>query len=425
MRAYIRKVWEGWKWAQACITGDLWFIHMSRAELQKLGKDARKNHDKGSISRLDAAIKSLNHRESILRMIANSMVWTMFGAERWKVRWLWTGTPPVSVTSIGYETSTFVDDINVNPDSVALMTDITSLAGIGDVLVVDEKRGRKRPIICELKAGSTNSQIVSLVEEYHGNIEQVPPGVLDALGPHAQTHFERVARQVERKDNFESIINNDIGKDPETGVDMQNIGEEAMNIDTYDSAFGEMMFTAAKSGSVIECIDGCLWIGIYYAASFQDKPWENFRQDILDLGASGSSRVWNIQSASLHPRMQPIFLRNLHPESILDILLGDALVLVYIDWDTFFQQANYRDISARWTTRRERKEITEIYGRLEQAFRGDGYTPVFSNGESKYLPLGGAAQRIVVEGTSPHSVLQMVEEGLRLLSAGGDLVGDI
>ena len=38
---------------------------------------------------------------------------------------------------------------------------------------------------------------------------------------------------------------------------------------------------------------------------------------------------------------------------------------------------------------------------------------MFGMGEVKYSPLGGAAQRIVVEGTSPRSSLQMIEEALR------------
>ena len=412
-QVYLRKIWEGWKWAQVYITSDLLFIHMFRAELQRLSKDARKNRDKGTANRLAAIVKGLDHKEAILRMIANSIVWTMFGMERWRVRWLWTDTPPVSITSIGPQTSAFVDEINDSPDSVALMTDITSLVSVGDVLVASWDY--IRPIIYELKSGATNSRIVSLVDAYQADIEKVPFHELEELGPHARKHFERVARQTEREQNFESIANNDTGKDPETGVDMRNVGEEVMVLDTYDTVLGEIMSAATETGSVIECIDDCLWIGVYYAASLNNKPWQNFRQDIMDRGASGSSRIWNVQAASLHPRMQPIFLRNLPPESILDILIGNALVLAYVDWDAFFQQANHKGINARWTTRKERKGVTDIYGRLEQAFRSDGHTPVFIKGESEYRPLGGTAQRIVVEGASPYSILQMVEEGLRLL----------
>ena len=432
IQAYIKKVWEGWKWAQACITEDLVYIHISRIALQRLGKEARKNRDKSRANPLATAIKNLNHQEAILKMVANSMVWTMFRMERWKVRWLWTAGPShqesarkrynlyrsptagprVPITSIGPQTSAFVDDINGSHDSVALMTDITSLVGVGDVLVVDWDHGG-RPVIVELKSGATNSRIVSLVEAHQADIEKVPPHELEEIGPQARKHFERVARQTEREQNFESIVNNDTGKDPETGAYFQNIGTEAMDLDIYDPALDAMMSAAAKAGSVIECIDGCLWMGVYYRASLQDEPWQNFLQEITNRGASGSFRVWNVQQASMHPRMQPIFLRAMSPESVHDILLGDALVLAYIDWDAFFQQANDKGINARWTTRGERKGITETLGRQDQAFRHDGRTPVFGLGEEEYCPLGGTAQRIVVEGTSPRSSLQMIEDALR------------
>ena len=412
VQAYIKKVWEGWKWAQACITEDLVYIHNSRTALQRMRKEARKSRDKSMANPLATAIKNLNHQEAILRMVANSMVWTMFRMERWKVRWLWTAGPRVPITSIGPQTTAFVDDINSSPDSVALMTDITSLVGVGDVLVVDWDHGM-RPVIVELKSGATNSRIISLVEAHQADIERVPLHQLEEIGPQARKHFERVARQRKREQNFESIVKNDIGKDPETGVYIRNIGTEAMDLDIYDPALEAMMSDAAKAGSVIECIDGCLWMGVYYGASLKDEPWQNFLQEITHRGASGSFHVWSVQQASMHPRMQPIFFRAMSPESVHDILLGDALVLAYIDWDEFFQQANDKGINARWTTRGERKEIAETLGRQDQAFRRDGRTPVFSLGKQEYRPLGGVAQRIVVEGTSPNSVLQMIYGALR------------
>ena len=419
-QAYIKKVWEGWKCAQVYIIEGLAHIHLMRNALQEFGKEARKNRDKSMANFLATSIKNLNHREGILRLVANSMVWTMFGMQRWRVRWLWTARPPAPITSIGSQTSEFVDDINDIPDAVALMADITSLVGVGDVLVVDWNRGM-RPVIVELKSGATNSRVVSLVEAHQGDIEKVPPHELEEIGPHARKHFERVARQTEREQNFESIANNDTGKDPETGAYMQNIGTEAVNLDIYDPALDVMMSDAAKAGSVIECIDGCLWIGVYYWASLKNEPRQTFLQEITDRGASGSFRVWNVRQASMHPRMQPIFLRAMSPDSVHDILLGDALVLAYIDWDAFFQQANDKGINARWTTRGERKGITEIYGgRLEQAFRREGHTPVFEMGGAEFPLLGGAAQRLVVEGTSPHSLLQLIEDTLRSRSESED-----
>ena len=123
-----------------------------------------------------------------------------------------------------------------------------------------------------------------------------------------------------------------------------------------------------------------------------------------------NSRVAWVNSS--HPYLDNDSSSSLVP-TVCAFHLGFGLVLAYIDWDAFFQQANDRGINSRWTTRRERKGITETLGRQDQAFRRDGHTPVFGMGEVKYSPLGGAAQRIVVEGTSPRSSLQMIEEALR------------
>ena len=110
---------------------------------------------------------------------------------------------------------------------------------------------------------------------------------------------------------------------------------------------------------------------------------------------------------STDPRLQPVFLRDLDLEAILDILLGDVQILVYIDWDAFFQQARQIGISARWTTRQERKEITENYYQ-ERAFRQDARIPVLEKDGREIRLMGGVVARIVTEGLSPLCLLEML-----------------
>ena len=92
-------------------------------------------------------------------------------------------------------------------------------------------------------------------------------------------------------------------------------------------------------------------------------------------------------------------------------MLGDVQILVYIDWDAFFKQANQTGISARWTTRRERKEITENYYQ-ERAFRLDARTPVLEKDGAELKLMGGAVGRIVNEGLSPLCLLEMIDMSL-------------
>ena len=115
-----------------------------------------------------------------------------------------------------------------------------------------------------------------------------------------------------------------------------------------------------------------------------------------------------------------MFIRDLAPESILDIMLGSVQVLVYMDWDSFFQQADEVGIRARWTTRKERKEITEEFYQ-EPAFRENGHIPVMEKDEAKYLLMGGSVGRLVNEGLSPSCLLDMVQTSL---DSRDEFVGD-
>ena len=180
-------------------------------------KEARKRHSQDVAKEVGVSIRSLDHGEAILRTVANSMVWTAYGARRWIVRRLWAGGQPVPISSINPSTFRFVDSINSSPDAVALVADITSSVDIGDVIVASLDPEHPGPYVVELKGGPMNDRIVSLVDEYGANLERMPPQALDEIGPHGRKHFERVARQERRAKNFESFANNDIGIDPETG----------------------------------------------------------------------------------------------------------------------------------------------------------------------------------------------------------------
>ena len=192
---------------------------------------------------------------------------------------------------------------------------------------------------------------------------------------------------------------------------MQNVGPE-LGVDTYDATLMEMMVSAAKAGSAIGCIDSCLWVGVFYSTPKQGELQENFLQEIAERGASASFPVWNLLRVSTDPRLQPMFLRDLAPDSILDIMLGKVQILVYMDWDAFFEQASQIGVCARWTTRKERREIIEEYYQ-ETAFRRDGRTPVLEKDGAELKLMGGAVGRIVNEGLSPLCLLEMIQMSLR------------
>ena len=413
-QAFFRKVWEGWKQAQVCIVAELVQISEQRTALEELQKDARKNRNHNAAKPIGRAIRVLDHAEAILRTVSNSMVWTMYGTRRWIVRRLWAGGSLVPITSISPDTFHFVDDVNRSPDSVALMADITSLVNIGDVVVAHLDPEHRGPYVVELKGGPINDRIVAMVDEFGPEMSEVPAEELDVIdreiGPRGRKHLERVARQEKRTRNFLSIANDDVGEDPETGQPMRNIGP-VLGVDTYDASLMDMMLAAGETGSAVDCIDGCLWVGVYYSTQTPRELRKRFRQEFECRGASTSFRVWNLLSVSTDARLQPIFLRELALESILDIMLGDVQIFIYMDWAAFFQKASEAGITARWTTKQERKEITETYYQ-ERAFRSDAHIPVMEKDGVKVMLTGGMVARTVNEGLSPLSLLDMIQMSL-------------
>ena len=408
-RAFFRRVWADWKLAQVRVTEELVRVHTQRALLKRLERAIRENHDQALISRLRVARMNLDHEENTLRSIANSMVWMMFNNRRWIVRRLKVDGSATPVNSIGSETTLFVDAVNERPDAMALMADITSCVGIGDVVMMD-LRVSPEPQVVELKGGATNERVVSLVEEHGMDLGALPPSVLEdisyEIGPNGQKHFERVARQKARADNFESFVNHDFGIDQETGYHARNLGP-ARGVHTYDELLQATMLDASRKGRAVACVEGCVWIGVYRSGAIHSGLREDLLREVADRGGSILCRVWSLQSVCFDPRLQPLFLRSIDTDLMLDIVLGEAVVLIYVDWDTFFQQARDIGVNARWTTPEERKKIIADFYH-ERAFRDDGHVPVMEKDGRAFTSMGGHVGRIINEGLSPQCLLGMI-----------------
>ena len=155
-------------------------------------------------------------------------------------------------------------------------------------------------------------------------------------------------------------------------------------------------------------MEDCLWVGVYRREAIGPGLRESFLQEVSDRGGSLLFNVWNLQSVCFDSRLQPLFLRDLELESILDIALGNVVVLIYIDWDAFLEQVRDAGISARWSTRAERKEIIENFYH-ERAFRSDGHLPVMEKDGRSFTSMGGHVGRIVNEGLSPRCLLGMIQ----------------
>lgn len=415
---FQRAIRTGWKWAQRYIIEELTYIAQWKSIAQSNLKDARKKRKHSLVNQTAAFIADIERQEVILRSLANSIVWGMYGLQRWIVRRLWTATPPVPITSINPVTATIADGINDDAESIAILADITSLVSIGDIVTLHGISGNEIPRAIEVKDGQINERLMDLIDEFGPDIDRIPTEFLNEL--QESTHgdavhqAERLIRQIKRGKNYESLVNDDFGKDPVTGADMRLLGP-IIEIEDYDDRLRGLLSAVSVTQSAIGVVEGCLWIGVYVSTVVHGNLLDTFLNDIIARGANPGFPVWNLSRSVEYPSMQPIFLRSLPPDSIVDITVGDTIVLLYVDWETLFALARKSGIDARWTTRQERKENTERYYH-EPGFRRDGHTPVFEKGEAKIMLMGGTIGRLVYEGIMPSSLVRIFERDLNRMN---------
>lgn len=418
--AFRRSIWEGWKWAQHHIIEDLVYIAQCRQVAQSHLKIARRNRKSFLVKQISAFIADIDRQEAILRSLANSIIWGMYGLRRWLVRQLWAGSPSVPLTSINPSTAVIADDINDDFDSVAILTDITSFANIGDIIVLKGNSQDGGLSVIEVKDGQVNEHLMSLIQEYGPDIQDIPSETLSEIQERVNGDIteqaERLIRQIKRSRNYESLVNDDVGKDSVTGADLHLIGP-VMEVEDYDIKLSGMLSAAAITGSVIDVVEGCLWIGVYFPTSGHRNSQQRFLEEITRRGATPGYPVWSLSSSVANPTMQPLFLRSLTQDSIVDILVGDVLVLVYVDLDALLVMARNLGMNTRWTTRQERRELTAEFHK-ELGFGRNGRTPVFEEGEAKFTMMGGTIGRLVFEGLAPSSLLKIIQRDLNRMKFG-------
>jgi len=94
-----------------------------------------------------------------------------------------------------------------------VVTDLTTVAHIGDLIEVDRSELNRRSWkVIELKEGKVNELLSNLIEERAGHLSSDELAAIgETLGPHSEKQARRMLKQQERQTEFENIIRNYYG----------------------------------------------------------------------------------------------------------------------------------------------------------------------------------------------------------------------
>jgi len=304
--------------------------------------------------------------------------------------------------------------------NLAIWTDATSCIDVGDILFCDKKNFRVACI--ELKEGITNLEIEQIIES---GCERAIYFFLRKHGEKGKKQFERTIRQCQKYSQALNLIESDIGYDPKLREKL-TLREVNTPTEYYHKELGELIDSTRKKGFSISLVDKCLWLFAYDKTKFSyTNMIREFSKRVLsqDVGqlkkwlfkfslAQDSLRLYPIYHLSNQlktPEALPIYLFQISSLNVLDILLNNIIVLMFIDWNELKKIFEEKEIELTWSSKKEgRKEKTKPI--FKRALIIGERIPILKMGKIDRWMGQGAILKMCYEGIRPKCIVDQYYE---------------
>lgn len=356
----------------------------------------------------------------VCRKIMDTIAWQLLSKQLYLARRLYLGQPPPRLTR------SEIDVLTRSADHVtgeigqrfALISDLTSFVQVGDLLVIDPDAGLT---LAEVKTGTVNRRILEFMESYLESQDQATlRHFCEREGKKTFLQLGRILRQGARLESVVNIINSGSGWDIDLDREVV-IPEEALSVNSYDDCLAVLLEDSRKRGWAIECINDCLFIGVYRNEKQKAGPIA-FSSWFASCGGRPQFPQANLLECMTIPLALPIFSRDIPRESMFDLLFGRTSVFFAIDLNVFAKLCNLAGLCVRWPTR---KEAARLLASATKDFRPWGMARrglVLDRHGSIEAIADGLFDRIFFHGTTPASAVQIIE---RLIACKGKRsVGD-
>ena len=245
-------------------------------------------------------------------------------------------------------------------------------------------------------------------------------------GAKAVKQLERVVRQRERHNRYMDILDEDHGFDPRQESEI-TISESNVPVEHYDRELQEII-DSSRGGAILRCVDRCLWV---YADRDQSKSIGQKIQQFQEAftSASPASIQWlrqqfgeaesfapvPVEGNLSCPEAVPLFLRELEPETVRDLLMGKLMlsVFLFLDWFELGRMFEEMGCELVWSSAKEGRRTQAKPFAQRRATFGERIARIrlpdgnFVEGLSKIY-------RILFEGIRPSTIAAQCVELLKL-----------
>ena len=314
-----------------------------------------------------------------------------------------------------------------------VVSDLTTIAQIGDVVQVDrsDPYGRSWRVI-ELKEGRMNEILSGLLKEKADALQDDDlRRITDTLGLKAAKQAQRMVRQTARAENFINILATDRGKHPIDDLPVR-VTKEREYVGDYFEAIGRVWERAKDTGFGVEVVDRCLYVvafradmtkagGSYAASAHTLYHLQRGSKECQLPDAAGAEGelaamkeiVRGLVDVAKHNMRDwmgySLFLIG-NRDLIFDLLFERVVVLLYLDFETFFKLAAAQGVTLVWATRKETARASRLTNEIPGSPGAHGVR-ITNRGDSEVdeLLLYGFFRRVFGDFTPPSDLLKLLK----------------
>ncbi|MGU5652407.1 hypothetical protein [Aeromonas allosaccharophila] len=347
-------------------------------------------------------------KELIIRGIADAIAWQLLGNQLAYARRFFKAIPQPDLYNSNFKSVVLAakESLKRKPNTVSLISDLTSFIQIGDLLECDPKKGLT---IVEVKEGAMNAKIGDFMHFYmQSQCDQALHYFAEQEGEQAIQQLQRMSRQVKRMSYVRSVINTGNGVDPDTNEKVK-IPDSFFPIETWDNQLTHTLNQSDDKGWAIDVIDNCLFLGVYASKHMRIGGHIIFNQWFDQEGGTPECPRSRLIDCMQTPLALPIFSRNIPDEYKFDVLFGRKHVCMGLCIEKLLEECKNIGYSVRFATNKE-QGLWDKTGK--RPYKHKGKSVFIGDGLKEALLMDGIFLRIMFHGQTPMSVIKTVIENI-------------
>lgn len=349
-------------------------------------------------------------KELIIRGIADAIAWQLLGNQLAYARRFFKSIAQPDLYNSNFKSVVLAaeESLKNKPNTVSLISDLTSFIQVGDLLECDPKKGLT---IVEVKEGAMNAKIGDLMHFYmQSQCDQALHYFAQQEGEQAIKQLQRMSRQVNRMSYVSSVINTGNGVDPDTNEQVK-IPEPFFPIETWDDQLTNTLKQAHDKGWAIEVIDNCLFLGVYASDHMRIGGHIIFNHWFDNEGGTPECPRSRLIDCMRTPLALPIFSRDIPDDYKFDVLFGRKHVCMGICVETLLEECKKIGYSVRFATNKEQGLLDKTGKR---PYKHKGKSVFIGDGVKEVVLMDGIFLRIMFHGQTPMSVIKTMIENIEV-----------